>query len=293
MTSNNPMMQEFHDTNRLFLPGKDRDTQFVGTVSQAAPEQFGFSQSDIRTDIFGLGKTMLYLLTGDTETENISQQGISAGLRKIVIKSTAFDPEQRYKNTEQFIRDLKRYQLRRTAAPNYFMTAACALLFLCIGFAGGFLLKNSSADPSSGLAATTDTTGQAENTDTSTSSQDSLMTQAGVYEFDVIIYKEPMDTLILDFFKYDEDAVIADLEALITMVKNDKGINSVKMKDYADMEISDWDEFWHMDTITRLRTELAYQDGLENELANALADTIGYVNDALNTYEEQLTDKQE
>lgn len=299
------------DTSRLFLPGKDRDTEFVGTMSQAAPEQFGYSQSDIRTDIFGLGKTMLYLLTGDTETENISRQGISSGLRKIVIKSTAFDPRQRYKDTTQFIRDLRRYQTRRTNTFSYPMAAVCAVFFLCIGFAGGFLLKNGSqgspsasnppladaaqagenhkgngnaqsnadsnvGDPKSntddiGDGTMTsaddielDNTAQTENTDDSTIAPDSLMAQAGVSEFDFLNYKDSLDALILDFYKNDGDAVAADLEAMLTMMKNDKALNSVAVADYAEMdsETTDWDTFWTMDPLTRLRTNLAYKEQL-------------------------------
>lgn len=353
------------DTSRLFLPGKDRDTEFVGTMSQAAPEQFGYSQSDIRTDIFGLGKTMLYLLTGDTETETISQQGISSGLRKIIAKSTAFDPEQRYKDTGRLIRDLKRYQSRHTAALSYPMAAACAIFLFCIGFAGGFLLKSGGQNPSASTPPIMDAahanaddetntaaqngagdeqnqtaqtnaddeqnqTAQADNAETSTVAPDSLMAQAGVSTIDFLSYKDSLDTLVLDFYKNDADTVIADLEEMFMMMKNDEALNSVTAADYADMEITDGEDFWVMDAVTRLRTHLAYQNQLayrslgsyaaakkyimvslacslhptgegcsltnyakgyypssfENELANALADTVRIVNEGLEQYME-------
>jgi serine/threonine protein kinase len=44
---------------------KNEDTRMLGTVYFAAPEQFGFGQSDERTDIYGLGATINYIMTGD------------------------------------------------------------------------------------------------------------------------------------------------------------------------------------------------------------------------------------
>lgn len=44
------------DAGRQFIPSKTRDTVFTGTYGNAAPEQFGFGQSDVRTDVYGLGK---------------------------------------------------------------------------------------------------------------------------------------------------------------------------------------------------------------------------------------------
>ncbi|MBQ6230146.1 MAG: protein kinase [Eubacterium sp.] len=41
---------------------KVRDTVAMGTRGFAAPEQYGFSESDIRTDFYGLGATVKYIL---------------------------------------------------------------------------------------------------------------------------------------------------------------------------------------------------------------------------------------
>ncbi|MCM1256313.1 MAG: protein kinase [Roseburia sp.] len=40
---------------RMYKELQGRDTEFLGTAGYAAPEQFGFSQSDARTDIYSVG----------------------------------------------------------------------------------------------------------------------------------------------------------------------------------------------------------------------------------------------
>ena len=49
---------------RLFKAGKKWDTQAIGTVGYAAPEQYGKGQTDARSDIYSLGVTLHHLLTG-------------------------------------------------------------------------------------------------------------------------------------------------------------------------------------------------------------------------------------
>ncbi len=49
---------------RRFKPGQARDTTPLGSPGFAAPEQYGGAQSTIRTDIYGLGATLYFLLTG-------------------------------------------------------------------------------------------------------------------------------------------------------------------------------------------------------------------------------------
>ncbi len=49
---------------RRFKPGQARDTTPLGSPGFAAPEQYGREQSTVRTDIYGLGATLYYLLTG-------------------------------------------------------------------------------------------------------------------------------------------------------------------------------------------------------------------------------------
>ena len=85
---------------RCYEEGAAKDTVLLGTRSFAAPEQYGFLQSDERTDIYNLGVTLNYMLTGKTLHEQIAE---GRGGR-IVKKATQIDPERRFQN----VRELKK-----------------------------------------------------------------------------------------------------------------------------------------------------------------------------------------
>jgi serine/threonine-protein kinase len=57
---------------RLFKPGKSKDTQIFGTSGYAPPEQYGYGQTDERSDVFALGATLHHLLTGVDPTKRPS-----------------------------------------------------------------------------------------------------------------------------------------------------------------------------------------------------------------------------
>lgn len=59
---------------RRHVPGKVRDTTPLGSPGYAAPEQYGTAQSSERTDIYGLGATLLTLLNGIDLSEDVQGQ---------------------------------------------------------------------------------------------------------------------------------------------------------------------------------------------------------------------------
>lgn len=103
---------------RTYKPNNLADTVALGTKGYAAPEQYGTRQTDIRTDIFGLGMTIHHLLTGVDPTENngctlpICQinSELSKGLEYIVSKCIELDPDNRYQSCLELLNDLNRYQ---------------------------------------------------------------------------------------------------------------------------------------------------------------------------------------
>lgn len=89
--------------------GRDSDTVIIGTRKYAAPEQFGYKQSDARTDIYALGVMMNYLLTKKYPDEclYISEKYGKISLSEIIRKCIEFSPDSRYQTVMDLRRDLQ------------------------------------------------------------------------------------------------------------------------------------------------------------------------------------------
>ena len=90
------------DAARLHKPEAETDTQVLGTAGFAAPEQYGLSQSDARTDIYSLGILINVLLTG----EHPSRKQAVGRLGRVVERCTQVNPKKRYKNVLQLMEAL-------------------------------------------------------------------------------------------------------------------------------------------------------------------------------------------
>ncbi|NLI52889.1 MAG: protein kinase [Clostridiales bacterium] len=128
------------DIARQYSNDAETDTQFFGTRIYAPPEQYGFSQTDCRTDIYALGVLLRYLLTGSEEAQ--AGRPLSRSMKRIIDHCTAFSPKDRFASAEAVKRALKIALLKsdeqyrqRIALLLSFVPAA--LLFLCGGFVIG------------------------------------------------------------------------------------------------------------------------------------------------------------
>ena len=82
------------DAARLHKPEAAADTQILGTTGFAAPEQYGLSQSDTRTDIYSLGVLMNMMLTGQHPSQTLAE----GRLGRVIGRCTQVNPEKRYKD---------------------------------------------------------------------------------------------------------------------------------------------------------------------------------------------------
>lgn len=97
------------NTAKKFEEGREQDTVLIGTRDYAAPEQYGFAQSDARTDIYALGVMMNYLLT-KAYPKDFLYMGLERAedpLTQIIRRCTALDPRQRYQNVMELRQDLQ------------------------------------------------------------------------------------------------------------------------------------------------------------------------------------------
>lgn len=89
---------------RLYAEGATRDTNALGTWGFAAPEQYGFKQTDVRSDVYSIGCVLGYLLTGVMPDEDAyhdalaDESAVPAHLRAVVERATNMEPSARYQS---------------------------------------------------------------------------------------------------------------------------------------------------------------------------------------------------
>ena len=124
--------------SRVYDEAEREDTVCFGTKRFAAPEQYGFSQTDCRADIFSLGVLLSWLLTGEPDVKNVMPKIANPHLRRIVQKCTAFSPEKRYASVAKVKAALLAADGHRqkSALRWTFGILACTAC-LCVGFVIG------------------------------------------------------------------------------------------------------------------------------------------------------------
>ncbi len=265
-SSGHPVLIDI-DAGRQFMPNKSRDTVFAGTFGNAAPEQFGFGQSDVRTDIYGLGKTFISML-GGTEAAN---SHISPELSTILSKATAFEPENRYSSVKELIQELcslkdtrmhknKNIRLKR---PLIFLFAGL-LAGSAIGSGVGIIISRNipisnmvqtQSQPKNDNPQDTSKTSQennnSNNDDTANSSSDnnsstksmsdsnkksvndSLVDRAGVKSLNLFDFQDDVDSIILAAYDNDGDTLAKSIDTLISKLYKEPELTRNPPKDYS------------------------------------------------------------
>jgi|GEM_PF-599417 len=104
------------ETLRKTSGTSDADTFIVGTKGYAAPEQYGFSQTTAASDIFGIGATLYFLITGeDPDHKRISllhtlgdDELPSLAMKPlipVIQKCMAFSPADRYASVDVLVEE--------------------------------------------------------------------------------------------------------------------------------------------------------------------------------------------
>ena len=99
------------DAARIYKPNARCDTRRLGTAEYAPPEQFGFSQTDERSDIYSMGVILyelIYCRAFHHTEEHFSNQAKHRKINHIITRCTMFSPCQRYQSVEELRRELIR-----------------------------------------------------------------------------------------------------------------------------------------------------------------------------------------
>ena len=87
---------------RVWRDGADADTVKFGTRPYAPPEQYGFGQTSVRSDVYALGALLFFCLTGADPKpgRNMREQceayDIPASLADVICMAMALDPDKRF-----------------------------------------------------------------------------------------------------------------------------------------------------------------------------------------------------
>lgn len=103
---------------------KERDTVQLGTMGFAAPEQFGFAESDERSDLYSLGIVMNICSVKEYPKKHLTQDPM---LRGVVLKATKLEPAERYQSALEMHQELRQQRLRQIATAKRAKSRAATL----------------------------------------------------------------------------------------------------------------------------------------------------------------------
>lgn len=101
--------------------GRRRDTTTLGTWGFASPEQYGFAQTDARSDVYGIGRLLGYLLTGVEPSDEAFEKELDAlaltqpALAHVVRTATTFEPSARFQSAAALAEAAREAQRKETA----------------------------------------------------------------------------------------------------------------------------------------------------------------------------------
>lgn len=255
------------DSVRIFKEGKPHDTLFLGTPSHTAPEAYGYSQCDVKSDVFGLGKTILYLCCGRADDEAVQKCDISKELLAIIKKCIAFSPEDRYKKVmcveEELLRLYERRQKQHTGIHGFFRVSLIfgVLVVMTAAFFAGMQFerrqkKQAAADhvenltsseiqkePVKASDAALETEPQEsykpqEDSDTAleTDPELSLAETIDGFQIDVFAYQELADEVITCYYEMDMEGLGTAYDRLLAALYDDTEIKKLEGIDIAFLE---------------------------------------------------------
>ena len=155
-------------TMRSYKKDSQRDTFVVGTRETAAPEQYGYRQTDQRTDVYAIGQTMLYMVTESYELDQLSECKISRKLKKIIEKACSFEPDKRYADAAELRKAIEKCQednrkmVNKKAGAAVGLTAAGCILAVFLSNTG---ILTDITSPKSQVLAESMNVEQSQNTD--------------------------------------------------------------------------------------------------------------------------------
>lgn len=120
------------DISRIYKIGSNKNTNLMGTYEYAAPEHYGFGQSEPCTDIYSLGITMHEMLTGVglSFDHSVTYEG---KLSDIIRKCVEIDRKKRYATAALLKNDLEKFQKNSAFVWKYALAIFCGIIVAMVG----------------------------------------------------------------------------------------------------------------------------------------------------------------
>ncbi len=262
------------DASREYDEAVNSDTEYVGTRATAAPEQFGYSQTDARTDVYAIGMLMLYMKTGSFNREI----PVSSKLDKVIKKCIEFSPSERYSSIAELKKALY-FKSKKTAAV---LIAAAALAVLAAIILIIVKPKTEVTDIPSEPAETTATTTSlseiadiTKETESTTEADEQLPeTAKGVIEY---IHTSDSNNHTLKLTPYmaakDIEYMTADVEI--------KGTANVSVGGWTDNEKQNLTYSNTLETLTDFSGNVRFELGDNVSIGRIVSDEIQFVLDGI------------
>lgn len=113
ITSNNKAVLIDFGIARIYKESQEGDTMILGSKGYIAPEQLENIQSNIQTDIYSLGVTMFFMLTGKSASQATElmfdknyPEHAPKDLVKVIQKASAIEAENRYSDVKLIMSEL-------------------------------------------------------------------------------------------------------------------------------------------------------------------------------------------
>ncbi len=247
---------------REYKAQNNEDTKCLGTKGFAAPEQFGGKgQTDARTDVYCLGVTMYYLITGKNPSEPPYEiypirhwnPKLSSGLEAIILKCTRPNPADRFQSCAELSYALKHYEeytaqyrSRQIKKILKFGAAILAMLaFIAVGCFGlGMRNKRINSDFSFNMT-------QANRATNDDDKMRYLEQAIKIKPSDVSPYMTLIEMFIKDEFDVNEEAILRRL-----LNANDSDLK--KSPDYSKLQFEIGKLYWYF-------YNYGAEDGSDNE----------------------------
>lgn len=93
---------------RMRVEGASKDTTSLGTWGFASPEQYGFAQTDARSDVYSIGRVLGFTLTGIRPDDEAYEQALKsilehapAKLVRAITRACSFEPSARFQSATE------------------------------------------------------------------------------------------------------------------------------------------------------------------------------------------------